>query len=116
VTPLITASAFAQQSSIKRTPLGSVDFSEGYTSVIAISEMPAGTCSGRHIHPGIESGYVLEGDVILKVEGRAEQTFKAGQWFSNSAHTPHDACSKDGFRTLSTYIVNRGGPLALPAP
>jgi quercetin dioxygenase-like cupin family protein len=116
MTPLMTASALAQQPPIKRTPLGSVDFPEGYTAVTAISEMPGGVCSGRHIHPGVETAYVLEGDVILKVEGRAEQIFKAGQWFSNSAYTPHDACSKDGFKTLSTYIVKRGGPVALPAP
>jgi quercetin dioxygenase-like cupin family protein len=116
MTPLMTASAFAQQPPIKRTPLGTVDFPDGYTAVTAISEMPGGVCSGRHVHPGIETAYVMEGDVILKVEGKEERIFKTGQWFSNSPYTVHDACSKDGFKTLSTYIVKRGGPVALPAP
>src|SRR5579863_9643818 len=77
---------------------------------------PAGVCAGRHIHPGIESGYVLKGDVVLKIEGKPEQTFKAGQWFPNPANTPHDVCSVGGFKTISTYVVERGKPLALPAP
>jgi hypothetical protein len=55
--------------------------------VTAIAEVPAGVCAGRHIHPGIESGYVLEGDVVLKLEGKPEQTFKAGQWFPNPANS-----------------------------
>jgi hypothetical protein len=72
VTPILIASALAQQPSIKRTPVGSIDFPEGYTTVTAIAEVPAGVCAGRHIHPGIESGYVLEADVVLKLEGKSE--------------------------------------------
>jgi len=116
ITSILCASAIAQQSSIKRTPVGSIDFPPGFTTVTAIAEVPAGVCAGRHIHPGIESGYVLEGDVVLKIEGKPEQTFKAGQWFPNPANTPHDVCSVGGFKTISTYVVERGKPLALPAP
>jgi quercetin dioxygenase-like cupin family protein len=111
-----SVSAVAQQPSIKRTPVGSIDFPPGFTTVTAIAEVPAGVCAGRHIHPGIESGYVLEGDVVLKIEGKPEQVFKAGQWFPNPANTPHDVCSIGGFKTISTYVVKRGKPLALPAP
>jgi quercetin dioxygenase-like cupin family protein len=116
VTPILVTSALAQQPSIKRTPVGSIDFPPGFTTVTAIAEVPAGVCAGRHIHPGIESGYVLEGDVVLKIEGKPEQTFKAGQWFPNPANTPHDVCSVGGFKTISTYVVERGKPLALPVP
>jgi quercetin dioxygenase-like cupin family protein len=116
VTPIMVAVALAQQPSIKRTPVGSIDFPPGFTTVTAIAEVPAGVCAGRHIHPGIESGYVLEGDVVLKIVGKPEQTFKAGLWFPNPANTPHDVCSVGGFRTISTYVVEKGKPLALPAP
>lgn len=51
VTPIMLVSALAQQPSIKRTPLGSIDFPEGYTTVTAIAEVPAGVCAGRHVHP-----------------------------------------------------------------
>jgi quercetin dioxygenase-like cupin family protein len=115
-TSLAFVSAAAQQPSIKRTPVGSIDFPPGFTTVTAIAEVPAGVCAGRHIHPGVESGYVLEGDVVLKIEGKPEQVFKAGQWFPNPANTPHDVCSVGGFKTISTYVVERGKPLALPAP
>jgi quercetin dioxygenase-like cupin family protein len=113
---VVFASAAAQGPSIKRTPVGSIDFPPGFTTVTAIAEVPAGVCAGRHIHQGIESGYVLEGDVVLKLEGKPEQVFKAGQWFPNPANTPHDVCSVGGFKTISTYVVEKGKPLALPAP
>ena len=57
--------AIAQQSGIKRTPLQKFDFPPGYTTVTAIAEVPAGGAAGRHTHPGMETGYVLEGELEL---------------------------------------------------
>ena len=54
--------AFAQQSGIKRTPLQKIDFPAGYNTITAIAEIPAGGAAGRHTHPGVETGYVLEGE------------------------------------------------------
>jgi len=105
-----------QQSGIKRTPLGTIDFPPGFATVTAIAEMPAGQCAGRHTHPGIESGYVMDGVVILKIEGRPERTLKAGEWFENPANMIHDVCTATGFKVLSTYVVEKGKPLASPAP
>ena len=57
--------AIAQQSGIKRTPLQKIDFPAGYNTVTAIAEVPAGGAAGRHTHPGMETGYVLEGELEL---------------------------------------------------
>jgi quercetin dioxygenase-like cupin family protein len=54
--------AIAQQSAIKRTPLQKVEFPEGYVTVSGIAEVPPGGSAGRHTHPGIETGYLLEGE------------------------------------------------------
>ena len=81
VAPVVVGSAVAQQSNIKRTPLQTVDFPAGYNVVSAIAEIAPGSCAGRHTHPGVESSYVLEGTLILKVEGKPDQTFKAGDSF-----------------------------------
>jgi quercetin dioxygenase-like cupin family protein len=114
--PAIMVSAIAQQPAIKRTVLRSVDFPPGYTTVTAIVELAPGACSGRHTHPGLDSGYVMEGDFVLKVDGKPDQTFKAGDSFSTQPLEPHDACSVSGNKLIDTWVIERGKPLASPAP
>jgi len=119
VAPVVVASAVAQQQSpIKRTPLQTVDFPPGFNVVSAIAEVAPGNCAGRHTHPGAESTYVMEGAILLKVEGKPDQTVKAGESFQIPANTPHDACTIPGqiFKVLANYIVEKGKPLASPAP
>lgn len=113
--PVLMVSATAQQGGIKRTLLGTIDAPPGFSTVTGIAEVSPGNCSGRHTHPGAESGYVMEGEFVLKVEGMADQTFKAGQWFENPANKIHDVCSAAGVKVLSTYVVEKGKPLASPA-
>ena len=47
VTPVIVASAIAQQAGIKRTPIRTIDYPPGYTTVTAIVELAPGICAGR---------------------------------------------------------------------
>jgi quercetin dioxygenase-like cupin family protein len=117
VAPVIVVSAVAQQGGIKRTPLQTVEFPPGFTTVTGIAEVPAGSCAGRHTHPGIEASYVMEGPMVVKIEGKPDQTFKAGDSFQIPANTVHDACGAGGsFKVLATYVVEKGKPLATPAP
>jgi quercetin dioxygenase-like cupin family protein len=114
--PVLMAPVFAQQSGIKRTPLQTVDFPPGFQTVSAIAEIPAGGCAGRHTHPGAESTYVLEGDITVKIEGTPDQQLKAGQSFQIPVGAVHDACTTGGMKVLATYIVEKGKPVASPAP
>jgi quercetin dioxygenase-like cupin family protein len=112
----IGASAIAQQAGIKRNVIRTIDYPEGYTTVTAVVELGPGVCAGRHTHPGIDTGYVMEGDFVLKVDGKAEQTLKAGDSFETSPLMVHDACSVSGTKLLDTWVIERGKPLASPAP
>jgi quercetin dioxygenase-like cupin family protein len=114
--PSVVGSAIAQHAGIKRTVLRSIDFPAGYTTVTAIVELAPGTCSGRHTHPGIDSGFVIQGDLVLKVDGKPEQTFKAGDSYETQPLVPHDACSVSGNKLIDTWVIERGKPLASPAP
>jgi quercetin dioxygenase-like cupin family protein len=114
--PAIVVPAIAQQSAIKRTVLRSIDYPAGYTTVTAIVEIAPGACSGRHTHPGIDSGYVIQGDFVLKIDGKPEQTLKAGDSYETSPQTPHDACSISGNKLIDTFVIEKGKPLASPAP
>jgi len=113
--PVIVTSAIAQQAGIKRTVIRTIDFPAGYTTVTAIVELAPGICSGRHTHPGIDTGFVIQGDFVLKVDGKPEQTFKAGDSFETQPLVPHDACSVSGTKLIDTWVIERGKPLASPA-
>jgi quercetin dioxygenase-like cupin family protein len=118
VAPVIAVSALAQQSGVKRTVLQTVDFPAGYNVVSVIAEIAPGNCAGRHTHPGVESSYVMEGALLVKVDGQPDKVYKAGESFQIPPNAPHDACTVPGqvFKVLAYYIVEKGKPVASPAP
>ncbi|GJD47581.1 hypothetical protein OPKNFCMD_0289 [Methylobacterium crusticola] len=103
---------------LRRKVLSQVDGPmPGYVTIIAEVEIDAGVLVGRHTHPGIESGYVLEGEIELPIEGQATRVYKAGDGFQVLPNTPH-AGARNGGRTVrltSTYVVEKDKPLASPA-
>ena len=110
-------SGSASAQGIKRTPLQKIDFPEGYTTVTAIAEVPAGGAAGRHSHPGIETGYVMEGELTLLIDGQPPKVLKAGESYQIPAGVIHDAKAVDKpFKVLAIYIVDKTKPLATPAP
>jgi quercetin dioxygenase-like cupin family protein len=118
VAPIVAASASAQQPPVKRTILQTADFPPGLTTVTYLAEITPGGCSGRHTHPSIETSYVIEGTMLVKVAGKPDQTFKAGDSVQNPAGTPHDVCAVPGqvLKIISNQVIEKDKPLASPAP
>jgi quercetin dioxygenase-like cupin family protein len=114
----IAGVAIAQQAGVKRTPLQKIDFPAGYNTVTGIAEIPAGGAAGRHTHPGVEAGYILEGEVEFLVEGQPPRTLKAGDSYQVLEGVAHDAkvIGDKAAKVLGTYVVKAGEPLAKPAP
>ena len=113
----ITVAAAAQQPTFKRTELQRADLSApGREVVQAIAEFPPGATVGRHTHPGEEVAYILEGTVLVEVDGKPAATMNAGQYFIIPAGTIHNATnkSKGNAKVLATYIVEKGKPVATP--
>jgi quercetin dioxygenase-like cupin family protein len=110
--------AFAQQGGIKRTPLQKAEFPDGFVSVSAIAEIPAGGAAGRHSHPGIELGYIVEGEADLILDGQPAQHLKAGDSYQIPVGRVHDAkvSGDKPLKVLTVYIVDKTKPLATPAP
>jgi quercetin dioxygenase-like cupin family protein len=109
----------AQAPAMKRTILHKSDLSAPVREVVqAMVELPSGVRSGRHTHPGEEVGYVLEGALVLTVEGRAPATVKAGDTFMVEAGRIHETINEGPAmaKILATYVVEKGKPLATPAP
>ena len=111
--------ASAQQGGFKRTVLQQGDASvPGREFVMAVAEFQPGASSGRHTHPGDEIAYILEGTVVIAQDGKPEVTLGPGKSFHIPAGTVHNATNSGstGARVLATYVVEKGKPVATPAP
>ncbi|MDB5591939.1 cupin domain-containing protein [Enterovirga sp.] len=108
----------AATSGLRRKVLSQVDGpAPGYVTIVAEVEIDADVMVARHTHPGIESGYILSGEIDLPIEGQATKTYKAGDAFQVPPNTPH-AGVKSGakpVRIVSTFVVEKSKPLASPA-
>ena len=95
---------------IKRIPL------QKYETVVGIAEIAPNVLIGRHTHPGPESGYLLEGEFVLMIDGQPPKPLKAGESYQVPSAAIHDAKSgAGGAKVLAAYIVRKGEPLATPA-
>ena len=114
----LAATAVAQQSGFKRTVLQQVDLSvPGREAVTAVAELQPGAAAGRHTHPGEEIGYIVEGTVVVEIDGKPPMTLAAGKAFLIPAGAIHNATNKGtgAARVLATYIIEKGKPVATPA-
>jgi quercetin dioxygenase-like cupin family protein len=111
--------ALAQQPGIKRTILLRTDEpgSTTHEAVMGVAEIAPGAMAGRHRHPGIEIGYILEGSVTLEHEGEPAKALKAGDSFKNEPGV-HNArnTGTTPVKILAIYLVEKGKPLAEPVP
>jgi quercetin dioxygenase-like cupin family protein len=114
----IAAGVAGQAPTFKRTVLQQADLSiPGKEAVTAVAEFQPGAVAGRHTHPGEEVGYVIDGTVLVEIDGKPAQTLTAGKAFLIPAGAIHNATNKGTgvAKILATYIVEKGKPVATPA-
>ena len=110
-------SLLAQQPGFSRTMLQKGDLSTpGREAVQVRAEFDPGVAAGKHTHPGEELGYILEGTLVLEVDGKAPVTLNAGDTFFVPSGTVHDGknVGSGKAKVLATYVVEKGKPLATP--
>lgn len=114
---LAAATAIAQAPAIKRTLMQKESVTPEREAVLGQAEIPAGGQSGRHSHPGVEMGYVLDGPITLEIDGEAPRTLQTGESFKIPYGKVHNGKAAGGkpVKVLSTYIVEKDKPLASPA-
>ena len=111
-------SAPAPTAGVRRKVLSQIDGPmPGYVTIMVEGEIDPGALVARHTHPGVESGYILEGALDLPIDGQPTRLVKAGEAFQVPANTPHAGVKNGAQRTrfTSTYVVEKGKPLASPA-
>jgi quercetin dioxygenase-like cupin family protein len=89
---------------------------QGREAVLARAEFQPAGAVPKHTHPGDEVGYVLEGEVTLELDGKPPMKLKVGDSFFVAADTVHWAknTGKGEAKILSTYVIEKGKPLATP--
>jgi quercetin dioxygenase-like cupin family protein len=104
----------AQQTGIKRTILLTTDEpgTNTHEAVMGVAEVAPGASSGRHRHPGIEIGYVLEGTVRVEHDGRPPIALKPGDVFRNDGVHNVTSTGASPAKILAVYLVEKGKPLA----
>jgi len=85
----------------------------GYEAVQAIGIIPPGGREGKHTHPGLMLGYVVEGDLTMEIEGKPTLTYKTGESFVIEPGAVHEGINNGTvpYKAVVTYIVPKGKPL-----
>lgn len=116
---IATGALVAQNPGVQRTILTRKDISApGREAVVTRVELAPGASAGRHTHPGEEISYVLEGEADILVEGQPPLKVKTGEAFIVPARAKHDAhnTGTGPLKLAATYVIEKGQPLATPAP
>ena len=109
--------AVAQQAGFTRIALQDQPLSDpARHAVQARAEFEPGGAIGRHTHPGEELSIVLEGALLLEIDGQQARTVKAGESFFIPAGVVHAGKNAGSGKAVvfATYIVEKGKPVATP--
>ncbi len=104
------SSDIAARQELKRADLSGAPGMEVITS---ITEFKKGEGVARHLHHGIETGYVLQGSMV-QLPGQAPTMMATGTPILNLRDAPHAGFKVVGdtpLRLLTVHIVDKGKPL-----
>jgi quercetin dioxygenase-like cupin family protein len=102
----------AQGKELQRATLAGV---KGKEAVLVLRELPPGKETGKHSQSGNEIAYILEGSMILEVQGKPPATLKAGDSFQTEARQVHNvknASTTAPGKALVFYVVEKGKALS----
>ena len=117
---LLTAPALAEDAKI--TPLMTKDLTglTGKEGTMLMVEYAPGGSSDKHKHNAHTFVYVLEGSIIMQVEGGETVTLGPGQTFYESPDDIHtvskNASDSQPAKFLVFFVKEKGAPLLVPAP
>ncbi len=113
-----TPAARAERGPIYQQDLPNLTMEDWQVTVSEIHEAP-GQVGKPHRHPGFVLVYVLEGEVVAKISGGPERTYKAGEMFYEYPGSTHEvsrnASATKPARFLALIFAKKGLPLTTPA-
>jgi quercetin dioxygenase-like cupin family protein len=107
----------AQQPAATWTELQRHDLADIRREGVEMSiDIPPGVTTARHSHPGDDFGYLVQGTIVLQVDGKPPLTVTAGETFFTARGQVHNArnIGTTMARAVDTYIVDKGKPVVTP--
>ncbi len=116
---LIVSQLLHAQQAVKSAVLLKADLvgMEGKYVVIVSTELAPGELAKKHFHPGHQFSYILEGSMIMEVEGKPPITYKQGDTFyltPNQVHDARNVSTTAPVKVLGFSIADKGQPLSVP--
>ena len=109
----------AQETSV--TPLFQTDLDdiEGREGLMVIVDYPPGVSSAAHRHNAHTFVFVLEGSVVMQVEGEERVVLSPGQIFYETPEDIHvvsmNASTTEPAKILVFFVKRQGAPVTVPA-
>ena len=107
-----TGAALAQRTTLQTVVI------PAYNTIMDIVQIPSGGGPGPHTHPGIETGYVLEGELDLSIAGQPDRHLKAGDSYSIPANTVHNPKAEgvNALKLLAVFVLDPNQPFSTSVP
>ncbi|HEX8880949.1 MAG TPA: cupin domain-containing protein [Candidatus Acidoferrum sp.] len=87
---------------------------------VSAVDFPPGRVGKVHHHAGFVLAYVLEGNVVTKVSGQEERTYRPGEMFFEPPGSTHEvsrnASDSQPAKLLALIFAKKGVPLTMPGP
>lgn len=112
-----TLHAADAQPPIKRDVVLKEDMSiPGREGVMVYVDIAPGAAEGKHTHPAEVYAFLLEGTILLEIDGKPTVTLKAGDIFHVPPNTIHQATNTGTtpVKLAVVFVAEKGKPLTTP--
>ena len=93
---------------------------EDWEVTVSLVDYAPGRVGKVHHHAGFVLAYVLEGNVVTKISGQDERTYKAGEMFYEPPGSTHEVgrnpSETQPAKLLALIFAKKGAQLTMPGP
>jgi quercetin dioxygenase-like cupin family protein len=87
---------------------------------VSYVDYPPGRVGQTHHHAGFVLAYVLEGEIVTKISGQEEKTYRVGEMFFEPPGSTHEvsnnASATQPAKLLAMIFAKKGVQLTMPGP
>ncbi len=112
-----SSAALADDVPIKRTQLQKTEVPDtAYETIMSTAEFAPAAKLPPHTHPGVETGYVLSGEMLLIVDGNQKKLLKQGDSYLIPANTVHEAYNESSTvaKIIGSWVLLKDKPFSTP--
>ena len=93
---------------------------EDWEVTVTPVDYPPGRVGQTHHHAGFVLAYVLEGEIVTKISGQEERTYRVGEMFFEPPGSTHEvsnnASATQPAKLLAMIFAKKGVQLTTPGP